>query len=131
VDLLPWTSFSYLERNIPVIYLRNDLIDMLRRMARNGQQPSAMLREMVVQLGADAGDRPVLVRYFSAAFSFSEGQGYKIFGWFPDGTGTLQDSDIDILLSPRILETRPEWENSDSACKNGVAVDSSPAKRCS
>jgi hypothetical protein len=93
-----------------VICLRNDLIDMLRSMARRGEQPSAMLRAIVAELGAETADRPLIVRYFSTAFCFSEGQGYKIFGWFPDGTGALSDSDIDSLLSKRIQETRTAWD---------------------
>jgi hypothetical protein len=94
-----------------VICLRTDLIDMLRAMARRGEQPSVMLRALVAELGPEAADRPLLVRYFSTAFYFTEGQGYKIFGWFPDGTGALKDSDIDSLLSKRIQETRTAWHN--------------------
>ena len=74
------------------------------------EQPSVMLRAMVTQLGPDTADRPLLVRYFSTAFCFTEGQGYKIFGWFPDGTGALQDAGIDALLSRRIEEARSEWD---------------------
>src|ERR1700722_9479428 len=92
-----------------MISLRNDLLDMLRSMARKGAQPSAMLRTMVAQLGSEAADRPLLVRYFSTAFCFTEGQAYKIFGWSPDDSGALKDSDIDNLLCKRIDETRSEW----------------------
>lgn len=73
-----------------------------------------MLRAMVTQLGTETAERPLLVRYISTAFRFTEGQGYKIFGWFPDGTGALNDSDIDGLLSKRIQETRAEWDKADS-----------------
>jgi hypothetical protein len=69
-----------------------------------------MLRAIVAELGPETADRPLLVRYFSAAFCFTEGQGYKIFGWFPDGTGALKDSGIDTLLYKRIQETRTEWD---------------------
>jgi hypothetical protein len=93
-----------------MLRLRNDLIEVLRSMARRGDKPSAMLHELVAVLGPAAADRPVLVRYFSAAFCFQEGQGYKIFGWFPDGTGTLKDADIDSLLSRPIQETRAQWD---------------------
>jgi hypothetical protein len=97
-----------------VISLDSDLIEMLRSMARGGEQPSVMLRALVQRLGAEMVDRPLLVRYFSTAFCFTEGQGYKIFGWFPDGSGALQDSGLDRLLFRRIQETRAEWDNSDS-----------------
>jgi len=94
--------------------VRSDLIEMLRAMARRGELPAVMLRAIVAQLGPGTANRPLLVRYFSTAFCFTEGQGYKIFSWFPDGTGALQDSDIDCLLSQRIQETRSEWDNGDS-----------------
>ena len=97
-----------------MIYLRGNLIDMLRTMARRREQPSVMLRALVGQLGPETADRPLLVRYFSTAFCFTEGQGYKIFGWFPDETGGLSDSDIDGLLFKRIEETRAEWDKADS-----------------
>jgi hypothetical protein len=94
-----------------VLNLCQDLVEMLRDMARKGDLPSVKLREMVEQLGAETADRPLLVRYFSTAFCFTEGQGYKIFGWFPDGSGALTDSEVDSLLMPRIQETRAEWDN--------------------
>jgi hypothetical protein len=96
-----------------VISLRRDLVDMLRSMARRGEQPSVMLRAMAAQLEPETADRPLLVRYFSTAFCFTEGQAYKIFGWFPDGTGALSDSGIDRLLFKRIEEARTEWDKPD------------------
>jgi hypothetical protein len=97
-----------------VLELRTDLVELLRAMARKGEQPSVMLRAIIAQLGPETADRPLLVRYFSTAFCFNEGQGYKIFGWFPDGTGALQDSGIDSLLFKRIQETRAEWDKTAS-----------------
>ena len=93
-----------------MIYLRSDLVEMLRAMARRGESPSEILRAMVTHLGPEVADRPLWVHYMSTAFCFTEGQGYKIFGWFPDGTGTLQDADLDRLLAPRIRETQAEWD---------------------
>ncbi len=104
-----------------MICLCSDLVETLRSMARRGEQPSRMLRALVAQLGADTADRPLLVRYFSEAFCFTEGQGYKIFGWFPDGTGSLQYSGIDRLLAPRIQETRPRWDKAHSGREQGIA----------
>lgn len=92
--------------------LRLDLVEKLRSKARRGERPSAMLREVVAELGPEGADRPLLVQYFSTAFCFTEGQAYKIFGWFPDGTGALKDSDLDDLLFHRIQETRAEWDKS-------------------
>jgi hypothetical protein len=93
-----------------VISLRSDLVEMLRSMARRGEQPSGMLRALVAQLRPETADRPLLVRYFSSAFCFTEGQGYKVFSWFPDGTGALKDSDLDRLLFERIQKTRIDWD---------------------
>jgi hypothetical protein len=61
-----------------------------------------------------------LVRYFSTAFCLTEGQGYKIFSWFPDATGALKDSDIDGFLSKPIQESRSEW---DKAVLENVELD--------
>ena len=93
-----------------MIHLHRDLVEMLRSMARTSEQPSTLLRALVAKLRPEVADRPLLVRYFSTAFCFTEGQGYKIFGWFPDGSGALQDSDIDMLLFNRIQETRVTWD---------------------
>jgi hypothetical protein len=93
-----------------MIRLRNELVEMLRSMARRGESPSAMLRATVAELGPETADRPLLILYFRTAFCFSDGQGYKISGWFPDGTGALTDSGIDDLLFKRIQETRAEWD---------------------
>jgi hypothetical protein len=103
-----------------VISLRRDLIEMLRSMARREEQPSAMLRAAVAELGPETANRPLLVRYFSAAFCFEEGQGYKIFGWFPDDTGALKDSDIDYLLFERIQETQNSW---DKPASDNIELD--------
>jgi len=106
-----------------VLRLRGDLVEMLRSMARRGEQTSVMLRAVVAELGPETADRPLLVRYFSTAFCFTEGQGYKIFGWFPHGSGALKDSAIDTLLVQRIQGTRPEW---DKPVSDNVELDFQP-----
>ena len=93
-----------------MLTFRNDLIEMLRGMARRGEKPSVMLRALLAELGSDMGDRPLLMRYISTAFCFIEGQGYKTFSWFPDGTWALQDADIDRIFLPRIQRTQTEWD---------------------
>ena len=92
----------------------------MRDMARRGNKPSVMLHAIVAQLGSETADRPLLVRYFSTAFAFADGQGYKIFGWFPDGSGALKDADIDELLSKRIQETRAAWDKADADSATAV-----------
>ena len=92
-----------------------DLIAMVRCMARKGERPSAILRAVIDQLEPETADRPILVRIFSEAFCFTDGQAYKIFSWFPDGTGSLKDTDLDLLLSEPIRQTRGQWD-----CRDGV-----------
>jgi hypothetical protein len=89
--------------------LRSDLIENLRLMAREGHPPSRMLREIVAAVGPETADQQLLVRYFSEAFRFTEGQAFTIFGWLPDGNGKLPESTLDYLLTNRIRETQPAW----------------------
>jgi len=77
--------------------------------------PSALLREVVSRLGPEEADQQRLIQIVSEAFCFTEGQAYLIFGWFPDGTGELKDTDIDYLLSKRIERTRHLWEQMPSS----------------
>jgi hypothetical protein len=93
--------------------LDRELINNLRSMARRGDQPSAMLHAIVSHLTPAAADQLLLVRYFATAFSFQDGQGHPIHGWFPDGSGELKDSDIDRIMSRRIQQTRTEWDKPD------------------
>jgi len=100
---------------------RGDITNKLRSMAREGNQPSAMLREIISRLAPESADQQLLVRYFGEAFSFTEGQAYTIFGWLPDGKGKLPDATLDYLLSRRILETRGHWDRADEGT-NGIAT---------
>ena len=94
--------------------MEQDLTHALRTLAREGVPPSRMLREVVWSVGSERADRQLLVRVVSAAFRFTEGEGYVIFGWLPDGTGELSDSQLDYHLSKRIQAARPQW---DSPCE--------------
>jgi hypothetical protein len=91
-------------------HLNESLIHSLRCMARRGTAPSQMLRELVSSLAPDTPDRQALVRYFTEAFCFTEGQAYPIFGWLPDSSGQLKDADLDYLLTKRIGQTRADWD---------------------
>jgi hypothetical protein len=91
-------------------HVSENLIHALRSMARRGTAPSQMLRELISSLAAETPDRQALVRYFTEAFCFTEGQAYPIFGWLPDGTGQLKDVDLDYLLAKRIGQTRAAWD---------------------
>lgn len=93
--------------------LRRNLLRTIRSMAQRWDRPSQMLHELISRSAPEAADQQLLVRYFSEAFCFTEGQAYTIFGWLPDGTGKLPDSTLDHLLSRRIQQTRSEWETAD------------------
>lgn len=88
--------------------LNEHLLDSLRSLARRGASPSQMLRALISSLEPDTPDRQTLVRYFTEAFGFTEGQAYPIFGWSPAGTGPLSDSDLDYLLSKRIRQAQAD-----------------------
>jgi len=85
------------------------IVSTLREMASGNEVPSAMLRYLVTILPKECSDRTRWVRYFAEAFCFREGEGYPIFGWQPDGSGELQDVDIDCFLTPRISKMREWW----------------------
>jgi hypothetical protein len=91
--------------------LRTDVIEAVRSMAREGSPPSEMLREIITRMSPESADQQLLVRYFSEAFHFTEGQAYSIFGWHPDGRGEVADSTLDYLLSKHMQETRSGWAN--------------------
>src|SRR5438128_1151922 len=90
-----------------------ELVHTLRRLARAETAPSTMLRQVISRLAPEPADRQDLVRFFAAAFCFSEGQAHPIFGWLPDGTGELQDADLDYLLKKRIQQTRAAWDGTE------------------
>ena len=95
------------------------LILSLRSMALRGMAPSQMLRTIISSLAPKTPDRQALVRYFTEAFCFTEGQAYPIFGWLPDGTGPLQDADLEYLLTKRIRQTQCDWEGVSSSWNSG------------
>lgn len=92
-----------------MITLRNDLVNMLRH-GEKGRPTIGYATGADRRTQPEAAERPLLVRYFSTAFAFQDGQGYKIFGWFPDSSGALSDSGIDGLLFERIQQTPAEWD---------------------
>jgi hypothetical protein len=98
--------------------LDNELVEKVRSLTRRGDQPSALLRTIISYLSPATADRIVLVRYFAAAFAFTEGESYPIFGWFPDGSGELKDADIDRIMSKRIRQTRTEWDKPDPSSRH-------------
>jgi hypothetical protein len=92
--------------------LEPELIDTIRAFARKGILPSQILREIVRLVSEDRADRQFLTRAVSTAFRFTEGEGYVVFGWLPDGTGGLSDRQLDYQLSKHIQAARPRWDTS-------------------
>ena len=83
-----------------------DLVALVRSLDGDGRRPSEILRTLIARERSGEVDRNSLVQYFSEAFEFSDGEAYPIFGWQPDGTGELNDEEIDELLTKRIQRTR-------------------------
>jgi hypothetical protein len=83
---------------------QDNLVALVRSLARAGRRPSEILRTLVAHqpCGSAEVDRNLLVQYFSEAFGFADGEAYPIFGWRPDGTGELSDAAIDELVTKRI-----------------------------
>jgi hypothetical protein len=96
--------------------LKPEVISSLRSMVLAGRRPSEMLR-MIISTNTPEKvnglmDRVIMVKYFSEAFCFDSNQASAIFGWLPDGTGHLNDTQVDHLLARRIEQTKKEWSES-------------------
>jgi hypothetical protein len=89
---------------------RPEVVSILRSMALDDRRPSEMLRTILSHHPGEVLDRNFFYQYFAEAFGFTEGEASPLFGWLPDGTGELQDSNIDYLMTKRIQKTRSVWE---------------------
>lgn len=90
---------------------RTEVVSILRSMALAGRDPSEMLRTIIRYHTDEALDRNIFYQYFAEAFCFSEGEASPLFGWLPDGTGELQDSNIDYLMTKRIRKNKDVWRD--------------------
>lgn len=90
---------------------RPEIVCLLRCMANGNLSPSEMLKTIVSRHLGETLHKVVFYRYFTEAFCFDEGEASPLFGWLPDGTGELQDVDIDRLRSKRIEKSRTAWES--------------------
>ena len=89
---------------------RAEVVSLLRSMALEGRKPSEMLRTILSHHPDEMLDRNIFYQYFAEAFCFSEGEASPLFGWLPDGTGELQDFNIDYLMTRRIQKNKNVWE---------------------
>jgi hypothetical protein len=80
-------------------------------MALAGRNPSDLLRAIRSQHPDETLDRNIYYQYFTEAFCFSEGEASPLFGWLPDGTGELKDSNIDYLMTKRINKNKNAWNH--------------------
>ena len=86
------------------------VVHTLRTMALGGSKPSDMLRVIISAHPSEMPTRTLFYQYFTEAFCFAEGEASLLYGWLPDQTGELKDSNIDCLLTKRIQKNREVWE---------------------
>ena len=79
---------------------KQQIIQTLQIMAKEGKKPSEMLRYLVLDLGEQ--QQLELMLRFTEAFGLSMGEVTSIGGWWHDDSAELNDTDIDAYLSPLI-----------------------------
>lgn len=79
---------------------KQDIIQTLQIMAKEGKKPSEMLRYLVLDLGEQ--QQLELMLRFTEAFDLSLGEVTSIGGWWHDDSAELNDTDIDAYISPLI-----------------------------
>ncbi len=87
------------------------VVHRLRDMARHGASVPQMLREILRSLAPERPHAVTVIKYIRDAFRLSLAQAKPIAGWFRDGTGDLQDAQLDELVMPEILKNRQKWDS--------------------
>jgi hypothetical protein len=87
------------------------IVDHLRNLARQGNVPSEMLRDLVHRLGPETTHKLTLVNYIRLAFFLTLRQASPIAGWAPDGSGELNDEQLDAFTMPEIARSRDKWDS--------------------
>jgi hypothetical protein len=90
------------------------VVKRLREMALRSDSVSQMLRAIVSQLAPESAATIVLIKHMREAFGLSLKQAKPIAGWAADGTGHLQDSQVDRLIMPAIWKNWLTWDSSPS-----------------
>jgi len=90
---------------------RETWLNDLREMARKGNRPSQMLREIIQLRSPQMPHKLDLIKDLRDAFCLSLQQAKPIAGWAADGSGGLTDNQLDDFLMPEILKNRNHWEN--------------------
>ncbi len=79
---------------------KQQLIQTLQAMAKEGKKTSEMLRYLVLDIGQE--QQLELMILFTEAFDCLLGEVTAIGGWWHDDTAELNDNDIDAYISPLI-----------------------------
>ncbi len=77
---------------------KQQIIQQLQSMAKDGKKPSEMLRYLVLDLGEE--QQLELMLSFTDAFDVKLGEVTAIGGWWHDDSAELNDADIDAYISP-------------------------------
>src|SRR5579872_3037492 len=93
--------------------LNSEIVQRLRIMARSGNTPSQIARELFRQIDSQPHPRLTALKYLREAFALSLRQVNPLGGWSADGTGELTDAQLDALLQPEMEQTRAQWDIRD------------------
>ena len=76
----------------------DQVIEHLRSMAKNQNQPSELLRYLTVDLGMT--DQVDIMQLFSSSMKVSLGEVTAIAAWWHEGERELTDNDINAYMTP-------------------------------
>ncbi len=79
---------------------KQQIIQTLKTMAKEGKKPSEMLRYLVLDVGEQ--QQIELMLLFTEAFDVNLGEVTAISAWWHDDSAELNDTDIDAYISPLI-----------------------------
>jgi hypothetical protein len=88
-----------------------ELVFQLRAMWRAGSPASALLR-LLDKRGLTTVP---MIQMFEVTFGLATGEASPIGGWFADGTGELNDEQVDRLLAAVIEAQRSGWDTEVAA----------------
>ena len=74
-----------------------EIINQLREMAKNGKEPSELLRYLVLELKIE--QQLELMKLFSESFNITLGEVTAITAWWHDDSAEMNDNDINAYLS--------------------------------
>lgn len=91
-----------------------DALDAMRDKYRQGVRPSELLKDYIGNCPRDLS-KIWWIAIIRESFALSLEQAHPIAGWAPDGTGKLQDEQLDGFLIPEIEGSRKLWDHPESA----------------